>query len=99
MVVRGCATGERITVGDICFGCSSGDSERRCWQLALGLPVTLVCSFDVGTSFLRRQLVGVRTKYERGEPVCLTTVPLVLYPNGITQSRAMVTVVRSSVFA
>ena len=81
MVVTGCATGKRITVGDFSLDCSSRDSERRSWQLVLGLSVTLVCSFGVGTicrRFLRRQLVGVRTKYERGESVCLITVPLVL---------------------
>ena len=37
------------------------------------------CSYGVGARcrrFLRRQLVGVRTQYERGEPVCLITVPV-----------------------
>ena len=79
MVVAGCA-GKRITFDDFCVGCSSGDSKRRLWQLVLGLTVTLVCYFGVGTKcrwFLRRQLGGVRTKYERGESVCLITVPLV----------------------
>ena len=78
-----------MTVGDICFGCSSGDSERRSWQLVLGLSMTLVCALGVDTKcrrIMRRQLVGVRIKYKRGNSVCLVTVPIVLASYTHTQS-------------
>ena len=81
MVVTGCVTGERITVVEICFGCSSGDSESRSWQLMHGLSVTLGCALCVNKKcrlIMRRQLVGVRITNKRGNSVCLITVPIVL---------------------